>query len=131
MKYKLVGALVSLSLVLLLTFSAVAYARGGHTASQLDRAGWFCLNAGPHNWVHCLKPGFDPTSPSLIVKVFSEDGSKFLGTELLLRADLYHEQPCPQDNLDEYELLPAAPVGPFPVAYRACHHFDTVAAASD
>ena len=124
MNYKFVGASVSL-LLLLLTFSGVAYAGGGHTASQLERAGWACEQAGPNLWVHCLKPGFDPTSPSLIVKVFSMDGSTFLGTELLLRDDLYHGQPCPQDNLEEYALLPAAPDGPFPVAYRACHHFDT------
>ncbi len=124
MKYKITGALLSL-LLLLLTFSAVAYAGGGHTASQLTRAGWFCVIAGPNDWTHCFKPGFDPTSESLIVKVFSEDGNTFLGTELLLRADLYHGQPCAQDGGGEYGLLPPFPVGPFPVAYRACHHFDT------
>ncbi len=136
MNYKFVAALVSLSLVLLLTFSAVAYAGGHnadrHNADQLTKAGWTCFPAGPHDWVHCLKPGFDPTSEdaSRIVKVFDVGGSPFLGTELLIRADLYHGQPCPQDNLDEFDLLPAAPVGPFPVAYRACHHFDTAAAAA-
>ncbi len=125
MKYRFTGALLSL-LLLSLTFSAVAYA-GGQTASQLTKAGWACDNAGPHNWVHCLKPGFDPTSESQIVKVFSPDGSTFLGTELLLRADLYHGQPCAQDGGDAYDLLPAFPAGPFPVAYHACHHFDTSA----
>ncbi len=128
MKHKFVGASVSL-LILLLTFSGVAYAGGhnadrGHTADQLADAGWTCFPAGPHGWTHCLKPGFDPTSPSQIVKVFDVGGSPFLGTELLLRDDLYRGQPCPQDNLAEYDLLPADPDG-FPVDYRACHHFDT------
>ncbi len=123
MKRKLLLAVI---LALLLTSTAVvASAAGGHTAGQLSRAGWSCTNAGPHNWTHCFRPGFDPTGESLNVKVFSGDGGTFLGTELLLRADIYRGQPCPQDGGEEYELLPAAPDGPFPVAYRACHHFET------
>jgi hypothetical protein len=123
MKYRITGAVLSLSL-LLLTFSAVAYAGGGHSASQLERAGWFCINTGPHNWVHCFPPGAFASSASVTVKVFDVTGSPFLGTELLIRADLYGGQPCAQDGGDDYGLLPAAVSG-LPVDYRACHHFDT------
>jgi hypothetical protein len=112
-------------LLVLLTSTVVAASAGGHNADQLSNAGWFCVNAGPHNWTHCFTPGFDPTSESLNVKVFSEDGDTFLGTELLIRDDIYKGQPCIQDGGGAYDLLPAAPDGPFPVAYRACHHFDT------
>lgn len=118
MKQKLLLIVV---LLVLLTSTVVAASAQGHNADQLTNAGWFCVNAGPNNWVHCLKPGFDPTSESQIVKVFSEDGLTFLGTELLIRADLYAGQPCATDKGGDYELLS----GVFPVDYRACHHFET------
>ncbi len=111
-------------LLVLLTSTVVAASAGGHNADQLENAGWTCFNAGPNNWTHCLKPRFDPTGESQIVKVFSVDGDTFLGTALLILDDLYAGQPCATDGGGEYALLPAAPDG-FPVAYRACHHFDT------
>jgi hypothetical protein len=55
--------------------------------------------------------------PSVQLRVFEPDGS-FAGTETLLRADLYRGQPCPQDDLEEWDLLD------LPVDYRACHNFD-------
>jgi hypothetical protein len=47
--------------------------------------------------------------------------AEFLGTELLIHVDLYHEQPCPQDELTEYEDLRETAGLP----YYACHHFET------
>ena len=71
-----------------------------------------------------MPPKSDPSSDeSLKVKVFTEDGLTFLGTEILIRADLYGGQPCATDGGGEYVLLDAG--APFPIAYRACHHFDT------
>lgn len=92
---------------------------GGLTAEQLTRAGYTCFNAGPisTNWMHCLlerKFG----QRVIPVKVFSEDGNEFLGTEQLLREDIYAGQPCPQDGLDQWDSL-AVP------GYFACHHFET------
>ena len=55
---------------------------------------------------------------SIVLQVFKPDGT-FAGTELLLRADLYAGQPCPQDSLPTWDLLP------FSGGYYACHHFDT------
>ena len=97
-------------------FGGAATARGLNS-DQLVRAGYACFPAGPNAWIHCLlerKLG----QRSIPVKVFSEDGSEFLGTEQLLRADIYGGQPCPQDGLDPWDPL-AVP------GYFACHHFDT------
>jgi len=99
-------------------FSGPAIA-GGHTAGQLEAAGFICFNGGPPitNWVHCLdldKFG----NPAVPVKVFSEDGMTFLGTELLLRADIYSGQPCPQDDLNLWDDESVE-------GYFACHHFHT------
>lgn len=92
---------------------------GGHTADQLERAGFVCFPAGPSNWIHCLHADkIENENPSVPVKVFSVDGSEFLGTELLLHEDIYAGQPCPQDDLNLWEPQPGIP-------YMACHHFLT------
>jgi hypothetical protein len=89
----------------------------GLTAEQLVRAGYSCFPAGPDDWIHCLL-GRKFGARSIPVKVFSADGNEFLGTELLLRADIYAGQPCPQDGLEQWdsEAVPG---------YFACHHFET------
>jgi hypothetical protein len=95
--------------------SSLAFA--GVTADKLYRAGYTCFPTGPHDWIHCLRAekfGY----PSVPVKVFDEDGIEFLGTELLLRYDIYDGQPCPQDELEEWDFLEEPP-------YYACHHFKT------
>ena len=84
---------------------------------QLEQAGYLCFAAGPKDWIHCLlerKLG----QRAVPVKVFSVDGMDFLGTEQLLRADVYGHglPPCPQNGLDEWD---------FDDPYYACHHFDT------
>jgi len=98
-----------------LAFSGTAWA--GHVPAQLERAGYFCFNAGPSNFTHCLKAeqfGY----PAVPVKVFSEDGNDYLGTEMLLREDIYKGQPCHQDGLDYWEYNGD-------IGYYACHHFYT------
>jgi hypothetical protein len=107
-------------LLLLLAFSVV-YAHG-HTADQLAKAGWACDNAGPHNWVHCFKknPTVQPAPPTIQIKVFGEEGHPFLGTEILVRPDVYKGQPCAQDGGEEYDTVVLGPN-----TWRACHHFDT------
>ncbi len=116
MKSKVTG--VSLSLVLLLL--AVSPAFAGQTSTQLVNAGWFCDNAGPNNWVHCFPSGAFASSTTLTVKVFSEDGSTYLGTEILIRDGFYRGQPCIQEGGEEYAFLPAAATG-LPYDYWACH----------
>jgi len=109
------SALVSVIAVTVLLSGAGV--RAGQTAGQLEQAGYLCFPAGPASWVHCLR--FEKFgNPSVPVKVFSTDGSEFLGTEQLLRFDIYNGQSCPQDELDVWDFLGDPP-------YFACHHFHT------
>ncbi len=110
----LLSAIVLLASMSLVGGTSIA---GGLSSAQLERAGYACFPAGPNNWIHCLlerKLG----QRSIPVKVFSADGNEFLGTELLLREDVYGGQPCPQDGLDLWDPLAVQ-------GYFACHHFDT------
>jgi hypothetical protein len=122
---------VSIIVALMLAAAALAgSALGGGDAGLTDMqrvqaANWDCnppiLIVG---YFHCAPPGKpsvldmingDRSAASIVLRVFNPDGS-FAGTEHLQRADLYAGQPCPQDNLAEWDLLP--------FGYRACHHFD-------
>ena len=119
MKTKLFG--LFLLFIMLAVAVTTASAHGG-TSSQLENAGWFCFNAGPNNWTHCNPPGTNMKNapPATIqVKVFGEEGHPFLGTEILVRADLYSGQPCATDGGETYHFLGEE----FP--YYACHHFST------
>jgi len=88
----------------------------GNDSEKKSRAGFNCFNAGPSNWTHCWRVK-DFSDRAIAVSVYSEDGTAFLGTELLIHEDVYHGRPCPQDG-GEWELNPAIP-------YYACHHFHT------
>jgi len=112
---RLKAALISAISATMLLFGAGVQA--GHTAAQLEDAGYACFPSGPAEWIHCLRlEKFG--NPSVPVKVFSADGGEFLGTELLLRVDIYSGQSCPQDGLDVWDFLGDPP-------YFACHHFHT------
>lgn len=106
-----------LLLSVLVIFTASGIVSADNTAAKQEKIGNFCFNAGPSNWTHCLNPGL-LGNPALSLKVFSEDGSDFFGTEQLIRYDLYNGQPCPQDGLNEWDFLVEPP-------YYACHHFHT------
>lgn len=108
------------TLILCMSCLGADHARaGGHTADQLADAGFACFNSGPSNWVHCMDlDKLISGKRSVPVKVFSEDGSEYLGTELLLHEDVYAGQPCPQDHLELWGPVEGAP-------YLACHHFLT------
>ncbi len=77
--------------------------------------------------MHCTGPGVGPAgAPATIqVMVFGETGHPFLGSEILVRADIYNGQPCPQDNLDHYHPLDFDEPPDGITDYYACHHFDT------
>lgn len=97
----------------------------GLSPAKLVRAGWSCEVIGE---VHCFGPGGEKSSASINVMVFDTDDptadhAPFLGTEILIRADLYSDQPCPQDNLDHYHGLDL--FGDPAIDYYACHHYDT------
>lgn len=91
----------------------------------LGARGWVCVPV-PGLGVHCFPPGAFRTPESLTVRVFDSDDAEdpaapFLGTELLIRADLYAGQPCPAEG-GQYALMPASETG-LPADYRACHHY--------
>ena len=96
---KTTAAIFAVALVTVMSSTSVSAARPGHTASQMLDAGYICFPAGPANWTHCLNPRL-LGNPAVSVKVFSVDGSEFLGTEQLMRYDIYSGQPCPQDDLN-------------------------------
>jgi hypothetical protein len=119
-------ALIAVAVVAGAVAAAAAGAGGpGGTLAQAQAAGWDCnppvLIFG---YRHCAPPGKPSVAdliagtnvPSLVLRVFSPDGT-FAGTELLLRADLYAGQGCPQDSLSVWD-------GPL-FGYFACHRFDT------
>lgn len=109
---------LAVSMLLLGAVPATGWARGV-TTTQLEQAGWICFPAGAGP--HCIPPGALASDASIPVLVFDGWGSggNLLGTELLIRADLYAGQPCPQD---EVEFLPASATG-LGNDYYACHHF--------
>lgn len=104
--------------------AALAAGGRGGTMTQVQAAGWDCnpqvLIVG---YFHCAPPGKPSVAdmiagtdvPGIVLRVFNPDGT-FAGTEHLIRADLYAGQPCPQDSLAVWDLLP--------FGYYACHHFD-------
>ena len=103
-----------------LAFSPLAVsnnASADNTSDKLANAGFFCVNAGPSNFLHCLRLSHFG-NPSVPVMVYSEDGSQFKGTELLLRPDIYAGQPCPQDSGELWDYNED-------LDYMACHHFHT------
>jgi hypothetical protein len=100
--------------------TATAASAGGMTAAQLQAQGGTCVLVPSENLLHCRNPGSAPlpAGPTqLDFLVFDASGGTFLGTEHLIRADLYQDQPCNGTPSGLYELIPRGP------GYRACHHF--------
>ena len=114
---RLIGLTATVALIVGLA-AGPALARGV-TTDQLERAGAICFPVGGQP--HCIVPGGLASSSAIPILVFDGWGTTgtFLGTELLLRADLYAEQPCPQD---EVLFLPDAATG-LGADYYACHHY--------
>ncbi len=116
--FKKVMLLMSVS-----AFFAGSAVAGGHTAEQMVNAGFDCFTAGPSSFIHCLKLEHFG-NPAVPVKVFTEDGEEFLGTELLLHPDIYNWQPCPQDGQGPQDDQNYWDFNS-DVGYFACHHFST------
>jgi hypothetical protein len=88
--------------------------------------GWTC--AFVYHAVHCLPPGaFDGivtgTAETATALVFDAHSSRFLGTELNIRADQFKDQPCPTDPPSR-EYTHFSLIG-LPFDYYACHRFDS------
>lgn len=120
----------------------------GNSPAGLTKAGWDCFNPAAvvtkvpnfNPTIHCFPPGqmervFAGTASSALLKAFdtsdpNDDDAAFLGSERMLRADLYHGQPCPTDPPDlDPELrgdLAWSDLEPlFGLDYVICHTFDS------
>ena len=128
--------LVMIGALLVVVSVAVASAQakdGGNSPAQLARAGWSCFLPPPFNpKVHCAPPGqlervVAGTAAAATFLVFDTDdvtaeSTSFIGTERLIRGDLYHGQPCPTDPPShEYSWLYPR----FGWDYYICHTFDS------
>jgi hypothetical protein len=97
--------------------SAIAVPKGqGVTPDQLSQAGWICIQPRLDPTVLLCAPpgrglpplpgteGFADRAPSYEFKVFDFATGAFLGTEHLLRPDIYLHgtPPCPQQPGGEY-----------------------------
>ena len=127
--------------------AATAAQGQGQSPAQLQRAGWDCLNPAPffpaNPNVHCFPPGqleavVAGTAVSATLKAFATpdvnaEEAPFLGTEHILRADHFHNQPCPTDppggppgETRSPPLYEWSYLGPrFGWDYYICHHFDS------
>jgi hypothetical protein len=105
----------------------------GVSPAQLARAGWSCLLPPPFNPnVHCAPPGqlqgvISGKAAAATFLAFATDdltseNAPFLGTERLIRADLFHGQPCPTDP-PSYQYSWLYPR--FGWDYYICHTFDS------
>jgi hypothetical protein len=115
------GALIALTAALLATgASAVTANADGVTPGQLSAAGWTCIQprldptlmlcAPPGVGLPPLPgtPGFADRAPSFEVLVFEYSTGAFVGTQHLLRPDIYERgtPPCPQQPRGEYIYNP-------------------------
>jgi hypothetical protein len=134
-----------LSLVAVITVSGVQ--ASGVSPAQLQRAGWSCVNpsfAFPANSnVHCFPPGklegvIAGTAATALLVTFATpdvdaEEAELLGTERMIRADLFHNQPCPTDPrggppgaASKPPLYQWSYLGPrFGWDYYICHTFDS------
>ena len=106
----------------------------GSSPDKLTKAGWDCF-LPPRDFnpnVHCAPPGqleriVSGEARAAMFVVFATDdvdatSAEFLGTERLIRADLFHGQPCPTDPPSyEYSSL----FERFAWDYYICHTFDS------
>jgi hypothetical protein len=112
--------------------AAASGTSGGLSPKQLNDSGWTCFDVvspvvGPLG-VHCAPPGqgFPPTGqPHIQLLYFNTSDAtsaapSFAGVETLIRADLYHGQPCPTEPGPNggYTYLPD--IG-LPLTYYGCH----------
>ena len=97
------------------------------TKAQAIAAGWDCSpNITIAGYFHCAPPGAPSlldviigaaAPPTLALRVFDGQTELLAGTELLIRADLFSGQTCPQEGRG-WTFLDF--VG---ADYYGCHHF--------
>lgn len=108
-------------------FATGAAASQGVTQAQLENAGWICFKPVPTDNVHCVQPGglervLTGEAETMSFLVFRATDGAFLGTELIVRADIFNGQPCPTDPPGgQYTYLKPL----LGLDYYACHRYDS------
>lgn len=112
--------LLGATLAVVLTVPAAASSAEGVSPGQLTQAGWTCIQ--PHvdpTELLCAPPGvglppltgtpgFADRAPSYEVLIFQFATGAFIGTQHLLRPDIYEQgtPPCPQQPGGQYTYNP-------------------------
>jgi hypothetical protein len=111
-------ALVAVTVAL--GIAATAASASGLMAAQLQAQGWACRIPAGETLLNCRSPGSEPlpAGPTEVdFLVFDASGMMFLGTEHLIRSDLYAGQPCQGTPTGTYDFIPVGP------GYYGCYHF--------
>ena len=125
-------AIVTVVVALLMPVASAA--AGGPSPAQLTKAGWTCILPPPefNPNVHCLPANqlagvISGEAEVVISLAFATDDlgatqAQLLGTERMIRADIFAGQPCPTDppSLEYSWLYPR-----FGWDYYICHTFDS------
>ena len=124
MRYLIIPVIAILAVIAFSATRSESAAAGGLSPAQLGNHGWDCFDV-PGLGVHCGPPGDGNSSATLNFLYFDttdpgDESPTLIGTELLIRADLYHGQPCPQEGGGEYHGLDL--FGGPEIDYYACHH---------
>ncbi len=99
----------------------------GVSQSQLENAGWICFKPVPTDNLHCVRPGglervLTGEAETMSFLVFRATDGAFLGTELIVRADIFNGQPCPTDPPGRQYTYLMPLLG---LDYYACHRYDS------
>jgi hypothetical protein len=125
-RFTIIPGLVAVALVAV-ALAVSAGPAGAVTQSRLENAGWTCISPQPvTDEPHCFRPGglqglFSGEARAVTALVFDLDG-RYLGTEINVRGDVFHGQPCRKDP-PTYEYTHLLPI--FGIDYWACHRFDS------
>lgn len=121
-------------LAVVVSLPAAGVSAHGVSPAQLRAAGWDCILPPPefNPNVHCARPGslasiLSAEAEVVVWLAFATTDvaameAELLGTERMIRADLFHDQACPTDPPTfEYSWL----VPRFGWDYYICHTFDS------
>ena len=110
----------------LATVAIPAASAQGVSPAELERASWTCI-IPPGDNIHCAPPGglervLSAEAETMTFLVFQTGDETFLGTEFIIRADLFNPRPCPTDppSREYTHLLPLLGLD-----YWACHRYDS------
>ena len=119
--------IITAALVAMVAVPTVYSTAEGSSPGQHEDAGWTCIVPLPGDNIHCAPPGgldrvVSGEAETMVFKVFDVNDETFIGTELIVREDIFKGQPCPTDppsrQYTDLEPLLGLP-------YFACHRYDS------